>query len=128
MVRTPTAGEMVRGRLPSAQRKDVEIRIGDVTRPDTLAPALAGVDGVVHLVAIPRDYNHGADLRLVNTEGTRAVVVAMREAGATIATKFSEQPQIKVWLGGIGHAAPTFGPQAAAGGAPSPESTTAPLE
>ena len=58
----------------------------------------------------------------------RAAVVAMREAGATIATKFSEQPQIKVWLGGIGHAAPTVGPQAAAGGAPSPESTTAPLE
>ena len=81
MVRTPTAGEMVRGGLPSAQRKDVEIRIGDVTRPDTLAPAMAGVDGVVHLVAIPRDFNHGADLRLVNTEGTRAVVAAMREAG-----------------------------------------------
>lgn len=58
----------------------------------------------------------------------RAAVVAMREAGATIATKFSEQPQIKVWLGGIGHAAPTVGPQAAAGGAPSPESATAPLE
>jgi hypothetical protein len=58
----------------------------------------------------------------------RAAVVAMREAGATIATKFSEQPQIKVWLGSIGHAAPTVGPQAAAGGAPSPGSTTAPLE
>src|SRR6187549_1753155 len=58
----------------------------------------------------------------------RAAVVAMREAGATIATKFSEQPQIKVWLGGIGHAAPTVGPQAAAGGAPSPESATAPLQ
>ncbi len=63
------------------QRQDVEIRIGDVTRPDTLAPAMAGVDAVVHLVAIPRDFNGGADLRLVNTEGTRAVVAAMREAG-----------------------------------------------
>ena len=58
----------------------------------------------------------------------RAAVVAMREAGATIATKFSEQPQIKVWLGGIGHAAPTVGPQAATGGAPQAESATAPLE
>ncbi len=52
-----------------------------MTRPDTLAPAMAGVDAVVHLVAIPRDFNDGADLRLVNTEGTRAVVAAMREAG-----------------------------------------------
>ena len=42
---------------------------------------MAGVDAVVHLVAIPRDFNGGADLRLVNTEGTRAVVAAMKEAG-----------------------------------------------
>ena len=62
-------------------RRSVEIRIGDVTRPETLAPALAGVDAVVHLAAIPRDFNGGADLRLVNTEGTRAVVAAMRQAG-----------------------------------------------
>ena len=32
----------------------------------------------------------------------RAAIVAMREAGATISTKFSEQPQVKTWLGGIG--------------------------
>ena len=81
MVRTPTAGEMVVGALPTARRADVEIRIGDVTRPETLAPAMAGVDAVVHLVAIPRDFNGGADMRLVNTEGTRAVVAAMKEAG-----------------------------------------------
>ena len=42
---------------------------------------MAGVDAVVHLVAIPRDFNGGADLRLVNTEGTRAVVAAMSQAG-----------------------------------------------
>jgi hypothetical protein len=45
----------------------------------------------------------------------RAAIVAMREAGATISTKFSEQPQVKQWLGGKGNAAPiTVGPQAAA--------------
>jgi NADH dehydrogenase len=42
---------------------------------------MAGIDAVVHLVAIPRDFKGGADLRLVNTEGTRAVVAAMKEAG-----------------------------------------------
>ena len=81
LVRTPTAGEMVLGRLSSPQRAHVETRIGDVTRPATLAPAMAGVDAVVHLVAIPRDFNGGADLRLVNTEGTRSVVAAMKQAG-----------------------------------------------
>jgi hypothetical protein len=46
----------------------------------------------------------------------RAAVIAMREAGATIATKFSEQPQVRQWLGGINNGAPiTVGPQAAVG-------------
>jgi NADH dehydrogenase len=81
LCRTPTAGETVVGRLPVAQRANVEVRIGDLTRPATLGPALAGVDCVVHLVALPRDVNGGADLRLVNTEGTRAMVAAMKSAG-----------------------------------------------
>ena len=81
LARTPTAGETVIGRLPAAQRPSIEVRIGDVTRPATLGPALVGVEAVVHLVALPRDYNGGADLRLVNTEGTRAVVTAMSSAG-----------------------------------------------
>lgn len=58
----------------------------------------------------------------------RAAVVAMREAGATIATKFSEQPQIKEWLGGIANAAPITGPQAAVDGNATAESAAAPLE
>jgi hypothetical protein len=54
----------------------------------------------------------------------RAAVVAMREAGATISTKFSEQPQLRDWLGGKNDAAPdTVGPQAAVGDDP-----PAPLE
>ncbi|MEO8437951.1 MAG: NAD(P)H-binding protein, partial [Chloroflexota bacterium] len=81
LVRTPTAGQMVLDRLPANDRAAVETRIGDVTQPATLAPALAGVDAVIHLVAIPRDFNGGADMRLVNTEGTRALVSAMHAAG-----------------------------------------------
>ncbi len=83
LVRTPTAGEAVLGRLPASERAAVETRSGDVTRPETLAPAMAGVDAVLHLVAIPRDYRGGADLRLVNTEGTRAVIEAMLQVGVT---------------------------------------------
>ncbi len=81
LAHTPDAGDRILGRLDAAERMNVEIRPGDVTRPDTLPPAMAGVDAVVHLVALPRDFNGGADLRLVNTEGTRAVIVAMRSAG-----------------------------------------------
>lgn len=81
LVRTPASGEALIGRLDPERRGAVETRIGDVTRPDTLPAALAGVDAVLHLVAIPRDFRGGADLRLVNTEGTRAVALAMQTAG-----------------------------------------------
>jgi uncharacterized protein YbjT (DUF2867 family) len=81
LVRSQTSGEVVLGRLSADQRAAVELRTGDVTQPATLPAALAGVDAVVHLVAIPRDLRGGADLRLINTEGTRAVVVAMQAAG-----------------------------------------------
>lgn len=58
----------------------------------------------------------------------RAAVVAMREAGATIATKFSDQPQIKEWLGGIRNAAAiTAGPKVVDGTATA-ESAAPPLE
>ena len=49
--------------------------------PASLPAALDGVDAVVHLVAIPRDRDGGASLRLVNTEGTRNVVAAMAGRG-----------------------------------------------
>jgi uncharacterized protein YbjT (DUF2867 family) len=81
LVRTPDAGELVLERLPAGWRDRVETRTGDVTRPATLAPAMAGVDAVLHLVAIPRDLDGGEELRLVNTEGTRAVIDAMATAG-----------------------------------------------
>lgn len=59
----------------------------------------------------------------------RAAVVAMREAGATISTKFSEQPQIREWLGGKGYAATvTVGPQAAAAEPAASEPAAAPSE
>ena len=74
------AGE-VTSRLTPDQRAAVEIRTGDVTKPDTLPAALAGADAVLHLVALPRDWDGGATLRLVNTEGTRNVLKATKDAG-----------------------------------------------
>lgn len=81
LVRGQSAGELVLGRLDPAGRSAVELRTGDVERPETLVAALAGADAIVHLVAIARDLNRGADLRRVNTEGTRNVVAAARQAG-----------------------------------------------
>ena len=81
LVRSDRAGELVSRRLPEDRRSGVAIRQGDVTRPETLAAALVGADAVLPLVAIARDWDGGQSLRLVNTEGTRNVVAAMRAAG-----------------------------------------------
>ncbi len=81
LVRDEDAAAIVARRLTEAQRASLETRIGDVTEPATLPAAMAGIDAIVHLAAIPRDFDGGQSLRLVNTEGTRNVVHAAREAG-----------------------------------------------
>ncbi len=69
--------EAARNRAPDG----VEIVAGDVTEPETLAPAMAGVDTVIHLVAIIRE--RGAlTFERVNYEGTVHVVDAAKAAGA----------------------------------------------
>ncbi len=81
LARSDAAGRKVLGRLSAAERSAVEVRLGDVTRPETLALAFADADAILHLVAIPRDWDGGASLRRINTEGTRNVVEAARAAG-----------------------------------------------
>jgi NADH dehydrogenase len=81
LVRDDRGADEVIGRLAPAQRDAVEIRRGDVTRPETLSAALDGADAVLHLAAIPRDWDGGASLRHVNTEGTRNVLRAAQAAG-----------------------------------------------
>lgn len=81
LVRDDAGATLVSGRLTEAQRRRLEVRRGDVTRPATLPAAMAGADVVLHLAAIPRDWDGGRTLRLVNTEGTRNVLAAMAKAG-----------------------------------------------
>jgi NADH dehydrogenase len=57
----------------------VELATGDVTDPASLSAACAGIDAVVHLVAIIR--GRPADFERVMSQGTRNVVEAAREAG-----------------------------------------------
>ena len=81
LVRDDDAGALVERRLSPAQRERLTRRLGDVTEPATLPAALEGADVILHLVAIPRDWDGGASLRLVNTEGTRNIVKAATDAG-----------------------------------------------
>jgi NADH dehydrogenase len=81
LVRSAPAGEAVLRRLPPGLAAHVELRTGDVLAPESLPSALAGVDAVVHLVAIPRDWNGGKDLLRVNLGGTESLIAAMQAAG-----------------------------------------------
>ncbi len=81
LVRDEDAAHTVLRRLDSGRRAHAEFRTGDVNDPEMLPEALEGVDGVLHLVAIPRDWNGGRDLTRINTDGTRNMVDAARAAG-----------------------------------------------
>jgi uncharacterized protein YbjT (DUF2867 family) len=72
---------LVRDRASAARLAawGVELVTGDVTDPASLHAACAGVDAVVHLVAIIR--GRPADFERVMTKGTRNVVAAAQEAG-----------------------------------------------
>ena len=56
-----------------------ELAEGDVTERDSLSPALAGCDVVVHLVAIIQ--GRPEDFERIMSQGTRNVVAAAKEAG-----------------------------------------------
>jgi len=84
LVRSEAAGTSVTSRLDPTARAAIELADGDVAGPgavERLAQAMTGVDAVVHLVALPRDWNGGKDLRRVNTQGTANVLAAMKAAG-----------------------------------------------
>jgi nucleoside-diphosphate-sugar epimerase len=58
-----------------------EIARGDVTRPESLVPAMRGVRLVYHLAARVGDWGAEELFRSVNVDGTRNVLAAAAEAG-----------------------------------------------
>ena len=71
-----------RSASPPLAAKGVEVRHGDVTRPDSFGDAFAGADAVVHLVGIiDESPSTGVTFEAVHVDGTLNVVQAAREAG-----------------------------------------------
>ena len=54
---------------------------GDLTGPQNLAPAVEGVDAIIHLAALPRDWGPWEVFRRVNVKGTARLLRAARKAG-----------------------------------------------
>ena len=81
--------KLVRVLVRSRQRAEQEGRLdglnvdwveGDVTRPDTLGPAMSGATAVVHTVAIAIEKG-GRTYEEINYQGTVNVVEAAKAAG-----------------------------------------------
>jgi uncharacterized protein YbjT (DUF2867 family) len=68
-----------RGKLPQG----VEIVQGDTTRPETLGPALAGIETVIHTAFITAERKQRPGVRYweTNVRGTENLVAAAKEAG-----------------------------------------------
>ena len=72
---------LTRGRSPlPALPAGWEAVRGDVTRPETLGPPLAGMDAVLHLAALTHSNDEAAYVR-TNTEGTANLLAAAAAAG-----------------------------------------------
>jgi uncharacterized protein YbjT (DUF2867 family) len=87
--RLAEAGQPVRAMVRSRARAEAEGRLGslsvqwveaDVTRPATLAPALAGASAVIHTVAIAIEKG-GRTYEEINYQGTVNLVEACKSAG-----------------------------------------------
>ena len=72
---------------PTSERKnlegvDAEVATGDLTEPETLAPALDGCDGLFHVAADYRLWTRDpAPMFAANVDGTRNILLAAKAAG-----------------------------------------------
>ncbi|MDQ6741997.1 MAG: NAD(P)H-binding protein [Candidatus Dormibacteraeota bacterium] len=74
---------MVRNRSRSATGPDVEVVEADLTRPETLEAAVAGVHTIIHTAAITANEKepYPGAYREINQQGTQNLVAAARRAG-----------------------------------------------
>jgi len=82
LVRSDARATALQARFAASPGK-FETRIGTVNDRASLDAAMVGCDAVVHLVALARDWNDGADLERVNAVGTATIVAAAEAAGIT---------------------------------------------
>ena len=68
------------GKLTKDWGSRVEVVRADVTRPETLVPAVRGVDRVLHLAYVipPRCLEQPEESRRVNVDGTRHLIETLR--------------------------------------------------
>lgn len=79
--------------LPAEVRGQVEIALGDLTDPETVAKAVEGADTVFHLgalIAIPYSYHAPRSYLRVNAEGTMNVLLGARSARRIVHLSTSE--------------------------------------
>jgi uncharacterized protein YbjT (DUF2867 family) len=90
VARLTSDGERVRALVRDAEKarrclpeQGVDLVVGDTTRPETLEPAVAGVDTIIHAAFITADRKQGpgVNYHATNVDGTANLVDAARGAG-----------------------------------------------
>lgn len=64
------------------ERLGVELVVGDITQPDSLAEAVAGCRDVFHCAALVSDWATRSEIAQINVEGTRNLLEASVASGA----------------------------------------------
>jgi NADH dehydrogenase len=81
LIRDGAAERTIRARLSTDELASVEFARARLEDRLRLRHVTEGVDAVLHLVAIPRDYDGGKELDRVNRAGTEAMLEAAKAAG-----------------------------------------------
>src|SRR5262245_39282708 len=71
-------------------RPGLEIVVGDILNPDTVANLMNGVDAIIHLAAVPLEKGRNQTYEQVNHQGTTNLVNAAVKAGVTRFIHFSQ--------------------------------------
>src|SRR5262245_13699686 len=64
------------GRAAALAERGVEVVVGDVCRPDTLTPALGGIEVVYHCAAAVGPSRSAAEIYATNRDGVRTLLDA----------------------------------------------------
>ena len=70
------------GRAAALAQRGVEVVVGDVCRPETLAPALRGIRVVYHCAAAVGPSRSASEIYATNRDGVRHLLEAARHAGS----------------------------------------------
>ncbi len=79
----------------------VDLALGDITDPESLAAAVLGMDAVIHLAAMVSDFGPYKDFIALNIDGVKNILNAAKDEGVSKFVHFSTNDVLGIHKGGV---------------------------